>query len=384
MTFNKLQRGVARAFAAALFVIASAVALPAQTDSVVRVDVPVGRAYPIFVAGGVDKMSVTNPDVADVVAISPQQVVVNGKAAGETDLMIWATRGTVLHYRVQVHSPSDRMQVLVGVKFAEVRKTFMFDMGVSALFNPNHVRVGTGDYRDNTFVDPLTGKPTVASPTNFLTVLSNFGTNDFWAALRLEEARGNATLLAQPNIMAGNKEDATFLAGGQIPVPVVQNAAGGVGQAYVTIEWKDFGVRLNFNGEILNDSLIKLRVRPEVSSLDYTNAVQIAGFKIPALRMRRIESTMDMKRDQSLIISGLFDKERELVKNGVPLLMDIPILGNLFASTSWQNNETELIVIVTPMIVDPMHPPTQSVLQFPADTTRPAMDAVQQKPIIKP
>lgn len=376
---SQVQRGFARGIGAVLLTIAIASPVLAQEPEVTKIDLPVGRSYPINFPAGVSKVTVAIPEIADVVAVSPNDVVVNAKTTGETDMLVWPARGAVMHYRVLVHSPADRKQILVGVKFAEVRKNLLYDVGLSALYNRSNVRVGSGDFRNDRYYDPLTGQVVFPLETSFLTVLSDFGTKDFLAELRLEEQRGRAHLLAEPNIMAANKEDASFLAGGEIPIPVAQGLGAGTAGSYVTIQYREFGVRLNFNAEIISDSLIKLRIRPEVSNLDYGNAVILAGFRIPALRTRRVESTLDLKRDQSLIISGLFDNEREIVKSGVPLLMDLPILGHLFSSTSWQKNETELVVIVTPIVVDPMRPRRQDVLKFPADTTKPAMDAVQKK-----
>lgn len=381
-SYKQIRQAAVRSAAAAVlvFMIVSPVVAQTPTDSIIRIDLPVGRSHPLAVSAGVNKVSVANPDIADVVAVSPQDVVINAKAAGETDVIIWPNTGAVAHYRIAVHSPADRKQILVSVKFAEVRKTLLYDVGVSALFNRDNVRVGTGDFRNDQNIDRATGKAVIPLETSFLTVLSNFGTKDFLAMVRLEEQRGLAHVLAEPNIMAGNKEDASFLAGGEIPIPIAQGF-GGAGQVgtFVTITYREFGIRLNFNGEIISDSLIKLKIRPEVSNLDFQNAVVLSGFRIPALRTRRVETTLDLKRDQSLIISGLFDDERELVKNGIPLLMDIPILGHLFSSTNWQKNKTELVVIVTPMVIDPMQPRPQDVMKFPADTTRPAMDAVQKR-----
>jgi len=211
----------------------------------------------------------------------------------------------------------------------------------------------------------------VPADARFLTLLSSFGAADFMALLQAQEEQGKVRTLAEPNIMAGNKEDASFLAGGEIPVPIAQNAIPGQ-VAAVTIQFREFGIRLAFNGEIVSDSLIRLKITPEVSTLDYANAVVLSGFRIPALRTRRVESTLDVKRDQSLVISGLFNDERQQVRSGIPGLKDLPILGALFSSRSWQRNETELVVIVTPVVVDPMRPRERDVLRFPADTLTPA------------
>jgi pilus assembly protein CpaC len=138
--------------------------------------------------------------------------------------------------------------------------------------------------------------------------------------------------------------------------------------------------------EILSDSLIKLQVTPEVSSLDFTNGVSISGFRIPALRTRRVTTTVDVPRDQSMIISGLFNRDQEKTKAGIPYLQDIPILGQLFSSTRWQNNESELLVVVTPVLVDPRDPRPQDILRLLPDTALPARDAIKDKlqPINKP
>jgi pilus assembly protein CpaC len=199
------------------------------------------------------------------------------------------------------------------------------------------------------------------------------------AFIEAQEQSGNARLLAEPTIMAANREPARFLAGGELPIPVVQGGSGGGAQSAISVQFREFGVRLSFTPEIVSDSLIKLLVIPEVSSLDFTNAVLLQGFRIPALRTRRIESTVDVRRNTSLVLSGLFTGEEERVKTGVPLLMNIPILGQLFSSTRFQRNESELIIIVTPVIVDPLRPRPEDIMRLQPDTTKPALDALQKR-----
>lgn len=180
--------------------------------------------------------------------------------------------------------------------------------------------------------------------------------------------------------MTADRDSAYFLAGGEIPIPVLQNSGGGTNQnGGVTIQYREFGIRLRFSPDIVSDSIIKLNVRPEVSSLDYGNAVLLNGFRVPALRTRRVESTVDIRNDQSVILSGLFDDERERVRTGVPLLMSIPILGNLFSSTRWQNSETQLIVVVTPRVIDPANVDSRLVLPIVPDSSIPAMDALRKR-----
>jgi pilus assembly protein CpaC len=155
------------------------------------------------------------------------------------------------------------------------------------------------------------------------------------------------------------------------------SAAGNTGA--VTIQFREFGVRLGFRGEVLSDSLVKLRVKPEVSSLDFTNAVTLQGFRVPAIRTRRVESTVDVLNGRSLIISGLFNEEREQVKTGIPFLSAIPILGELFSSTRWLRSESELVVIVSPVLTDPNAPRAADLVPLQGPTGLPARPALEKR-----
>jgi pilus assembly protein CpaC len=270
------------------------------------------------------------------------------------------------------------MQIALAVKFAEVRRDALRELGVSALYRDNNVRAGMNNFNTDAAIDPTTGKITLPSASRFLTVLTDFGTDDLLAFLDAQEQSGRARLLAEPTIMTANREMARFLAGGELPIPVVQGGGTGANSA-ISVQFREFGIRLSFTPEIVSDSLIKIQVIPEVSSLDFTNAVFLQGFRIPALRTRRIESTVDVRRNTSLVLSGLFSGEEERVKTGVPFLKDIPILGQLFSSTRFQRNESELIVIVTPVIVDPLRPRPEDIMRLQGDTTKPALDALQKR-----
>lgn len=352
-------------------------AAQATDTTVLRIDLPTGRSYPISTQSNITQVSVASPDVADVVVMGARDVVINGHGPGESDVIVWQADAPLRHYRVAVHSPADRQQIVLAVKFAEVRRDFLRSLGLSGLYRDPHARVGTGLFNTDNAINPATGIVTVPSNIGFGTVLSDFGTDRLLGLLNADEQKGNARILAEPTLMAGNKDTASFLAGGEIPIPVAQNSATGL--PTITILWREFGIKLNFTAEIVSDSLIKLHIRPEVSSLDFTNGIEISGFKVPALRTRHMESTIDVRRDQSLIISGLMDDERQKTKDGIPLLMSIPILGSLFSSTSWQRNETELLVVVTPVITDPMHPRPQDVVHFSPDTTLPAKQALEPR-----
>jgi len=354
------------------------VRVSAQETAVTRIYLPIGRAYPYRAAEVITRVTVANPATADAVVVSEREIVVNATAAGEGDIIIWLQSGARVHFRVQVHTPADRMQIALAVKFAEVRRDALRELGVSAVYRDKNVRAGTGGLNNDGPIDPVTGRFTIPSASRFLTVLTDFGTDDLLAFLDAQEQNGRAHLLAEPTIMTANRELATFLAGGELPIPVVQGGTAGA-QSAVTIQYREFGIRLRFTPEIVSDSLIKLQVVPEVSDLDFTNAILLQGFRVPAFRTRRIESTVDVRRNTSLVLSGLFSNSDEVVKTGVPLLKDIPILGQLFSSTRYQKNESELIVVVTPMIVDPLRPRAEDIMRFQTDTTKPAVEALKRR-----
>jgi pilus assembly protein CpaC len=357
-------------------VTSSAAAQAAETD-VVRVDLPVGRSFPISTPVSVVKISVAVPEVADVAVLGERDVVISAHGTGETDVILYLTNGSRMHYRVSVHSPADRQQIALYVKFAEVRRDVLRNIGVSALYRDKHARAGTGLFNTDA---PLQtpGQITLPPETGYLSVLTDFNTDNLLAFIEAEEQSGNARILAEPNLLAANKDTATFLAGGELPIPIAQGGDAG-GGARITIFFKEFGVRLKFVAEIISDSLVKLNVNPEVSTLDYANAITISGFSIPAFRTRRVNSTLDVRRNESLIISGMFDDDREKVKTGIPLLMQLPILGQLFSSTRFQHNETELLVVVTPVVIDPLHPRPRDLLRFAPDTTLPAREAIEKR-----
>ena len=364
--------------AVAVAILAAAAAAPAAAQAVTPLEIVIGRSYPITTPSPITNIAVANPEIADVVVIRAGEMVINAKAAGETDAIIWQENGSRQHYRIQVRSPSQRQQIVVGIKFAEVRRDVLHELGVSALYRDNDIRVGTGVFRNDNAFDG-SGNVIIPGAGQFLSVLTDFNTDKLLGFLEAQEQRGNARTLAEPSIMAGNRDTATFLAGGELPIPVAQGGGAGDEGARISVEYKEFGVRLSFVGEIINDSLIKVTLSPEVSSLDFTNAIVISGFRIPAFRTRRIHTTVDVKRSQSLIISGMFNEEREKVRTGVPGLMNLPIIGALFGSTRWQRNESELLVIVTPDLFDPARPRARDIVPLVPEPSRPAQEAIEKR-----
>jgi Flp pilus assembly secretin CpaC len=346
-------------------------------DTITRIDLPIGRSYPITTVDPITRVSVANPDIADAVVVGDRDVVINAKTNGETDIILWITNEPRRHYRIEVRSPPDRQAVLLQVRVAEVRKDALTELGVNMLYRDGNVRAGTGIFNTDNVFDKTTGDVTLPSTARFATVLSDFGTKNFLAFIDAQATKGRAKLLAEPNLLAGNRDTASFLEGGEFPVPIAQPGANGT--VTLTVQYREFGIRLAFMPEIVSDSLIKLRVNPEVSDLDFVNGVVLSGFRIPALRTRRTSTTVDVKRNESLIISGMFSETRQRTRSGVPLLMDIPIIGALFGTTSWTTNETELLILVTPTLVNPNAPPSRSILNIVPDTTLPAREAIEKR-----
>ncbi len=372
--------------------------LAPDTD-VERVLVAPGRSRPLTLSAAVTRVMVADTSIADAVVVSDRDLVFNGRKLGETDVLVW-TGGRRLHYRTVVSPAADRQQVMLAVKFAEVRRDLLKNIGLSIRANRITGRDVTGGgigalnpASTNGYLPTTTTSATGVISTipsalsgavsGFGTLVTDFGARGVLAMLDLEEQRGNAHTLAEPTLMAANRDSASFLAGGEFPIPAAVTT-GANGQPFITIVFKEFGVRLSFAPEVLNDTLVKLHVKPEVSSLDYANAVTLSGIKVPALRTRRMESTIDVPRDQSLIISGLMDDERERVRTGIPGLMDVPILGQLFSSTRWQRSETELLIVVTPVVVDPSRPRPQDVLRFQPARTLPAREVLDPRLAVPP
>jgi pilus assembly protein CpaC len=172
------------------------------------------------------------------------------------------------------------------------------------------------------------------------------------AFLRMLRQEGAFRQLAEPNLIAMNGQQASFLAGGEFPVPVLQNTAG---QA-ITIVWKEYGVRLNFKPTIIDEDHIRLELEPEVSTIDFNNGIRFNGFVIPALRTRRAKTGVELRDGQSFALAGLLDNSETKTLSRIPIVSEIPVLGNLFKSKSFEKKETELMFFVTAHLVKPVTP----------------------------
>jgi len=269
-------------------------------------------------------------------------------------------------------------EILLEVKFAEVDTTALTQLGVNLLFpgGKNLGQVSTQEFSPPIIQGQLgsiggggsssssTGPTSTFGLSNLLNIFIYRPDINLGATIQALQQRNILQILAEPNLLTSSGKEASFLAGGEFPFPIVQGLGSG-GFAGITIQFKEFGVRLNFTPTLTPDGLVHLKVKPEVSSLDFANALTISGFVIPALSTRRVESDMDLRDGQSFAIAGLIDNRVTDQFSKIPGIGDIPVLGNLFKSRSLQKSKDELLVVVTPRIVQPLAPNTVPHVTFP-------------------
>jgi pilus assembly protein CpaC len=252
-------------------------------------------------------------------------------------------------------------QVNLQVRVAEVSRNAAKSFGVNwdALFNNGTVAVGllTGRAPASTFGNFI--RDTSSSQLDSIGLGYKSGSFDISGVVDALQSEGLATMLAEPNLTAVSGESASFLAGGEFPVPVAQ------GLDQISIEWKKFGVSLDFTPTVLSGERISIRVRPEVSELSDVGGVVINNIKVPGVTVRRADTTVELASGQSFAIAGLFQNSASNSVQQYPWLGDLPVLGTLFRSSSFQRNETELVIIVTPYIVKPVASPSD--LRLPTD-----------------
>jgi pilus assembly protein CpaC len=261
-------------------------------------------------------------------------------------------------------APTRSNQVLLRVRFAEVSRSALTELGLSLFTGPTGINNTLGRVTTQQFAapgfdelewtkegfdfgDPVTaakGKFTFSDFLNFFVLSEKY---DLGLLVRLLQTRGLFQSLAEPNLVAESGKEASFLAGGEFPIPVAQGSGANIG---VSVQFKEFGVRLSFVPTV-NGERVHLRVRPEVSLLDFSNAVVLAGFRIPALTTRRTETELELRDGQTFAIAGLMNNSMTQTLSKVPGIGDIPILGYLFRSKAARKDQTELVVMITPQIL---------------------------------
>jgi pilus assembly protein CpaC len=385
------------------------------TGEGIPINVLVGQSRVINFDRSIGRFSISNPEVAEAVMVSPTQVLVNGKAFGQVNFIAWeksdakfivfdvfvranlslidsqiralfprddirlsqANGSVVLSGTVgqpqsaaqadavvqaagfktvnMLQSPvTDMTQVQLQVRVAEVSRQKLKELGSSyALSNS-----GTGAFAQGGGPGTLGGAEGSSLVTDFagsalnLFLFNNGALGNLSTFIRAMKTNGALRALAEPNLIAMNGQQASFLAGGEFPVPIVQ---GGQGGSSVSVVFKEYGVRLNFKPTIIDEDHIRLELEPEVSTIDFANGVRFNGFVIPALRTRRARTGVELRDGQSFALAGLLDNNETRSLSKIPLLGDIPILGNLFKSSSFQKNETELMFIITADLVKPVN-----------------------------
>jgi len=301
------------------------------------------------------------------VAVNADGIVLSGRASS-TQVMLRIgeivraaqPKANVINM-LQVPGGSDAQQVMLQVRIAEVNRRALSELGTTLFTGPT----GAGDWigRSSTQQFPSvefkdlertqTGSALdLKGKMEFSDFLNIFLFNTNWnagALVRALKQTGHFQSLAEPNLIAYNGREASFLAGGEFPVPIVT----ALGQ--VTIQFKEFGVRLNFTPTIAGD-LIRLKVRPEVSELDFNNGITLEGFRIPALQTRRAETEVELRDGQSFAVAGLIDNTAQIDSAAIPLLSQVPIIGHLFKSKADRKERTELLVLITPRLVRALNP----------------------------
>ena len=271
-------------------------------------------------------------------------------------------------------------EILLQVRFVEVNRSAINQLGINLLSLPGAKNVGVISTQQ--FAPPqltnangVATTPTTGSQIGLSDLLNIFIFRpdiNLAATIKALQEQNVLEILAEPNLMTESGKDASFLAGGEFPFPILQSTGAGGGFAGITIQFKEFGVRLNFTPTLTPDGLVHLKVKPEVSSLDFTNALTLQGFVIPALATNRFESEMSLTDGQSFAIAGLMDNRVTQQLQKVPGIGDIPILGKLFQSYTLNKSKNELVVVVTPHVVHPI----------PVD--KPAPNLLFPLPIMKP
>jgi len=261
--------------------------------------------------------------------------------------------------------PARSNQVLLRVRFAEVSRSALTELGVSFFTGPTGIRNTLGRITTQQFpstqfqemewsksssdfgapVDSASGKFTFSDFLNFFVLSEKY---DLGLLLRALQTRGLFQSLAEPNLVAESGKEASFLAGGEFPIPIAQGSGANIG---ISVQFKEFGVRLTFTPTVIGER-VHLKVRPEVSVLDFNNAVVFSGFRIPALTTRRTETELELNNGQTFAIAGLLNNSMTQTLAKVPGIGDIPILGYLFRSKAARKDQTELVVMITPQILE--------------------------------
>jgi pilus assembly protein CpaC len=404
-----------------------AVPVKPLTAKVSTIELSVGRGELKQFSDFVERVAISEPNVADIVAVGPQEVMINAKAPGVTTALVWF-RGGLARYEITVRDdlslleqqikdsfPSENIhvssskdgvmltgvvssqevvqralsvaglhskqvvnllqapqkeerQIMLQVKFGSVDRDKLNQLGMNILStNPKLLgalstqqysppRFGNLEFQNNGLGIPQVQSPAV-SISDALNIFAFRPDLNVGLTIQALQENNLMEVLAEPNLITISGKSASFLAGGEFPFPVITTSGtGGTAAPVVTIQFRKFGVGLDFTPTVMPNGIIHLKVKPEVSNLDYTNALTIQGFVIPAISTRQAETEVDLHDGESFAIAGLIDNRVTSTVDKIPILGDIPIIGKFFSSRSLEKVNTELLVVVTPRFVHPMAP----------------------------
>ena len=377
----------------------------------IPINVLVGQSRVINFDRPIGRFSISNPEIAEAVMVRPDQVLVNGKAFGQVNFIAWEKADSkfivfdvfvranlsLIDSQIRALFPRDDIrlsqangsvvlsgtvndpatvaqadsvvqaagfktvnmlaspvknitQIQLQIRVAEVSRNKLKDFGTSFAYQGSP---GAGGFITGGGPGALSEVRGGLMQGTFTSAMNIFLMGGNTAnMIRAMQQNGALRSLAEPNLIAMDGQVASFLAGGEFPIPVVQS--GGSNGA-VTIQFKEYGVRLNFKPTIIDEDHIRLELEPEVSTIDFANGVRFEGFVVPALRTRRARTGVELRDGQSFALAGLLDNSESRSISKVPVIGDVPILGNLFKSTQFQKQETELVFIVTADLVKPVN-----------------------------
>ena len=385
-------------------------------DSANDLYVAVGKTVLVDTAKPIKRIAIGSADIAETHAINRTEIMVSGKVVGETSLIIWDTLGNRQFFNVKVSASSassessleavrrqlrtelpgqnlkvsfdnnmiflrgtvnnlngsDRAvkiastagkvvnlldvkvppadpQILLKVRFMSVDRTKAQQLGINMFDNGLGNAIGSVSTGEFTPPLPTSSGTTISANGNITALFPGLG--GVGATITALNTKEVTEVLAEPNIMAVNGKEASFLAGGEYPYPVAQGSSNGT---TITIMFKEYGIRLNFIPVITPRGTIRLQIAPEVSALDFADAVDISGFEVPAITSRKMKTEVELADGQSFVLAGLLNNQETETFEKIPFLGDIPILGKLFQSMSKSKTNNELIVLVTPEIVAPI------------------------------
>ena len=322
-----------------------------------------GSAFPLHVTAGqslvletrgeVTTVSIADPRVADAAVGSQKTVVVNGKSPGYTSLVVWEEGGAYTLYQIICTDPGKRDQVLLKVRIGEINTTRAKQLGMDWTAYYRSAKHLDGALAGGLFASKIESPhdPPLLGPNTdgFITYRKTDGSFQFLSAFHALEEKGVARTLANPNLVALSGDSASFIAGGEFPIPITRSSSDNT--VAFTIEWKQFGVRLQFIPTVLDSNRIQLYVEPEVSAPDYSRAVVLSGSVIPGITTRRVSTTVELRSGEVLVIGGVKSTEDIKTVRKFPILGEIPILNLLFKHTSSDKLERDLVMIISPEIL---------------------------------